>query len=182
MQIETTRLLLRDFTPHDVQEVHAFDSDPELTRYRGGGRVTEAESAAFIERTQQWQHSEPRSTYAFAIVLKEHAKLVGVVGLLITKRELDEAELWYRLSRAYWKQGYTTEAAGALLSFAFRDLRLHRIFAMCHPENIGSWRVMEKLGMQYEGRLRESYPRGDGTWCDSLLYGILAHEWRDRTS
>src|SRR2546429_4634419 len=103
MQIETARLLLRDFTQNDVKAVYAFDSDPELSRYRGGGRVTLTDTQAFIQRTQWWLQSDPRPTYAFAITLKEQATIIGIVGLTIIRRELDEAELWYRLSRAHWK-------------------------------------------------------------------------------
>jgi RimJ/RimL family protein N-acetyltransferase len=69
-----------------------------------------------------------------------------------------------------------------MLSFGFTDLRLHRIAAMCHPENIGSWRVMEKIGMSYEGRLRENFPGGDGTWRDSFLYAMIDREWKARES
>ena len=177
MQIITSRLLLRDFTPDDVEAVHAFDADPELSRYRGGGRVTAEDTQAFIQRTQHWLRSEPRPIYALALILRQQAKMVGVVGLTITQRDLGEAELWYRLSRELWKQGYTTEAACAMLSFGFSDLHLHRIAAMCHPDNLGSRRVMEKVGMRYEGRLRENVPSGDGTWRDSLLYAIIDHEW-----
>lgn len=178
MQIETGRLLLRDFMQNDVQAVHTFDSDPELRRYRGGGRATEEDTHAFIERTQQWQREEPRPTYAFAVVLKASAEIIGVVCLTITRREWNEAELWYRLSRKHWRQGYMTEAATAVLSFGFTDLHLHRIWAMCHPDNLGSWKVMEKMGMSYEGRMRENAPNGDGTWHDSLLYAIIDRQWR----
>ena len=177
MQIETARLLLRDFTQGDFAAVHAFDSDPEMKRYRGGGKTTKEDTHAFIQRTQHWLRQELRPTYAFAVVLKEQAELIGVVCLTITQRELREAELWYRLSRKFWSQGYMTEAAQAMLSFGFIDLQLHRIWAMCHPDNIGSRRVMEKIGMRYEGRLRENLPNDDGTWRDSLIHAIIDHDW-----
>ena len=177
MQFRTRRLLLRDFTPEDVSQVHAFDADPELRRYCGGGRASEEDTQAFIQRTQRWLQANPRPIYAFALILKEQAQMLGIVGLTMKEPELGEAELWYRLSREHWGQGYITEAATFMLSFGFTDLHLHRIFAQSHPDNIGSWRVMEKIGMLYEGRLRENAPAGDGTWRDSLLYAILDHEW-----
>ncbi|HZO71790.1 MAG TPA: GNAT family N-acetyltransferase [Ktedonobacteraceae bacterium] len=180
MQIETARLLLRDFTEDDLSAVYAFDSDPELKRYRGGGKATEEETRGFIQKTQHWLKQEPRSTYALALVLKERAEIIGVICLTITWRERGEAELWYRLSRTFWNQGYITEAASAMLAFGFIDLQLHRIWAMCHPDNTGSWRVMEKIGMSYEGRMRENFPNEDGTWRDSLLYAIIDHAWRSK--
>ena len=178
MQIETRRLLLRDFTHQDVQAVHAFDSDPELRRYRGGGRDSEQDTHAFIERTLQWQSEEPRPTFAFAVVLKPQAEIIGVVCLSITTGECNQGELWYRLSRNHWSQGYMTEAASAMLSFGFTALHLHRIWARCHPDNIGSWRVMEKLGMDYEGHMPDNAPKDDGTWHETVLYAILDHQWR----
>ncbi len=146
MQIETRRLWLRDFTLNDVQAVHAFDSDPELRRYRGGGRVTEEDTRAFIERTLQWQREEPRPTFAFAVVLQTLPETVGVVCLTITRREWNEAELWYRLSRKHWQKGYITEAAKAMLSFGFTTLHLHRIWAIATLTILllgASWKRLE---------------------------------------
>jgi RimJ/RimL family protein N-acetyltransferase len=176
MQLQTGRLLLRDFTPEDVAAVQVLDSDPELARYRGGRPATEDDTRAFIARTQQWLQEQPRPIYAFAIMLLAPERMIGVIGLILSPPDLGAAELWYRLSREHWKQGYTTEAAACVLSFGFTDLRLHRIFALCQPDNAGSWRVMEKIGMRYEGRLREDFPNSDGTWRDRVLYAILQHE------
>lgn len=180
MQFSTKRLLLRDFVPDDFSQVHAFDIDPELRRYRGGGSASEEDIQAFIQRTQHWLQTDPRPIYAFALILKEKAEMIGIVGLTLKDSEQGSAELWYRLSRKHWGQGYTTEAATFMLSFGFTDLHLHRIAAMCHPDNTGSWKVMEKIGMQYEGRLRENAPAGNGRWRDSLLYAIIDHEWQAR--
>jgi RimJ/RimL family protein N-acetyltransferase len=70
-----------------------------------------------------------------------------------------------------------TEAARAVLRFGFTELKLHRIFATCRPANIGSARVLEKLGMQREGHFRQ-HRWMKGAWHDSYLYAILDHEWR----
>jgi ribosomal-protein-alanine N-acetyltransferase len=80
------------------------------------------------------------------------------------------------LNRKFWRQGYATEVAQALLKFGFNQLKLHRIFATCDPENIASAHVMEKIGMQQEGHIRE-HKLAKGKWRDSLLYAILDHEW-----
>ena len=76
-------------------------------------------------------------------------------------------------------RGWATEAAGLLLRFGFNDLRLHRIAATCDPRNVASARVLEKIGMLYEGRLREALLIRDG-WRDSSVYAILDREWRAR--
>lgn len=177
MQINTARLLLRDFTQDDAPAVYSFDSQQALSRYRGGGVATEEDTRAFIQRTQQWLQQDPRPNYAFAIILKGQAQMIGIVGLIVIRPDHREAELWYRLDQHYWGQGYTTEAAQAMLSFGFTQLGLHRISAVCHPDNIGSFRVMEKIGMQYEGRMRENFLNKDGTWRDSLFYAAIQSEF-----
>ena len=69
------------------------------------------------------------------------------------------------------------EAAHALLGYGFATLGLHRVIATCQPENVASWRVMEKLGMRREAHVRQCIPRDDGTWWDEYVYAILKAEW-----
>ena len=177
MEITTRRLLLREFAAEDEAALHALEADPALHHYRGGGQSSQEEIRAFLQRTRDSLTLDPRPIYALAIALRPEGQLIGVVTLTITNRELGQAELGYRLSPAYWGQGYATEAAQALVGFGFSALGLHRIYALCHPENSGSQRVMEKAGMRYEGYLREDFRNRDGSWRDSLLYAILAQDW-----
>jgi RimJ/RimL family protein N-acetyltransferase len=72
--------------------------------------------------------------------------------------------------------GYATEVSKLLIEFGFETLNLHRIFATCDPRNVGSYKVLEKIGMTKEGRIREDLLLKDG-WRDSLLYSILEQEW-----
>ena len=87
-----------------------------------------------------------------------------------------QAELGYEIDPAYWGQGYATEAARKMLAFGFGELRLHRIWATCLLENVASARVLGKLGLQQEGRLRE-HRWMKGRWWDSLVFSILEQEW-----
>ena len=88
-------------------------------------------------------------------------------------------DIGYEFSPDYWRQGYATEAASEIIRFGFEELELHRIWSWCIAENNGSWRVMEKLGMQREGLLREN-EYFKGRWWDTLMYAILEDEWRER--
>jgi [ribosomal protein S5]-alanine N-acetyltransferase len=178
MEITSERLLLRDVAIDDLAALQALEAEPELHSYRGGGQPGEEETRAFLQRTQDWLRLDPRPAYALVIALRADGSLIGVVSLTITNRELGQAELGYRLSTRSWGQGYATEAAQALVGFGFASLGLHRIYAMCHPGNAGSQRVMQKVGMQYEGHLREDFRNRDGSWRDSLLYAILDHDWQ----
>lgn len=91
----------------------------------------------------------------------------------------DNREGWlgFCLNRHFWGKGYGTETANALLRFGFQQLDLHRIYATCDPSNNASAHVLEKIGMQREGHLRE-HKWAKGRWRDSLLYAILESEWK----
>ncbi len=82
---------------------------------------------------------------------KAHAKIIGTCGFLYWLPNHARAELAYAIGREYWNQGLTTEGARAVAEFGFRTMNLNRIEARCEIPNIGSARVMEKLGMTFEG-------------------------------
>ncbi len=103
-------------------------------------------------------------------------RLIGAAGLDVAE-EACQATLGYCLSARAWGRGYATETARALVGFGFDVLLLHRIQAGCDPENAASARVLEKVGMTLEGRLRDD-ARIRGEYRDTLVFGILEHEWR----
>ncbi len=82
------------------------------------------------------------------------------------------------MRRSVWGLGYATEATRLIVAFGFRELGLHRIEATCAPENLGSVRVLEKIGMRREGQLKQ-HLLAHGAWRDSLVYGVLRGEWPD---
>ncbi|NMB24967.1 MAG: GNAT family N-acetyltransferase [Firmicutes bacterium] len=174
--LHTPRLILRDFCEDDWRAVHAYASDPEVIRYMTWGPNDEAASKAFVQAVMEGQNAEPRQNYDLAIILKNGDQLIGGCG--IYRRKFREGEMGYCLHRSYWSKGYMTEAAQALLEFAFTEEDYHRVYATCDPKNIGSARVMEKIGMRKEGHLRANLLKGN-EWRDSLLYAILASEWRE---
>ena len=111
----------------------------------------------------------PRTGYTLALT-ESAGRPFGSVGLY--RDGPHHAELGFAVSRDRWGQGYATEAARAVLDFGFADLGLRRIYATCRRENVGSSRVLEKIGMSREGRLRDHVLiRGD--WRDSLLYAAV---------
>ncbi|WP_246320285.1 GNAT family N-acetyltransferase [Paenibacillus qinlingensis] len=86
-----------------------------------------------------------------------------------------QGELGYSINRDYWGFGFATEATKAMINLGFKDLKLHRIYATCRPNNVGSYRVLEKIGMRREGHLRvDRFFKGK--WHDSFLYAILRSE------
>lgn len=179
-RLTTARLTLRPLESADWPAIHTFTGDAEVQRYISGTPLTEQDTRNLIEMLRGWERERPPRARAFAFVHTTDARIVGFGGLYWThSQERWQAELGYTLHRAYWRQGYASEAAEALLRLGFTELQLHRIFAECHPANTGSARVMQRLGMRYEGCMREVEWHGSG-WWDMLHYAILDHEWHDR--
>jgi len=178
MQLTTPRLLLREYRADDWRTVWAYQSDPRYLRYYDWTVRTESDVQDFVQRLIDWRGADPRIKFQFAVVLQEENRLIGSCGIRKEIEDARQADIGYELDPPYWGRGYATEAARALLAFGFRELRLHRIWARCVAENIASAQVMERLGMRLEGHLRENDWFKD-RWWDTLVYGILEHEWND---
>jgi [ribosomal protein S5]-alanine N-acetyltransferase len=176
MIIRTERLLLREFVEDDWRAVLAYQRDPRYLRYYEGTDRTEADARAFVQRFLDYQQESPRSKIQLAITFDGH--LVGNVGLRRAAPDARLADIGYEVAPEFWGRGYATEAARAMLALGFGELGLHRVTAHCLAENSASGRVLEKLGMRQEGRLRE-HECINGRWWDVLLFGILAHEWSE---
>ena len=176
---QTERLLLREFVAEDSPAVLAYQQEPRYLRFSAWTERTERDVRTFVQRFLTWQHETPRSKFQLAVTLRSTGALIGNVGLRQSTPAAQEAEIGYELAPASWGCGYATEAARVMLAFGFSTRRLHRMHAYCIAENVASARVLEKLGMRCEGRLRE-HEWCKGRWWDVLRYGILRWEWQAR--
>lgn len=111
----------------------------------------------------------------FAITLSSTAVLIGAIGLSVSPRH-DLAELGYWIGKSYWRNGYGTEAARAMVDYGFAQMHLNRIQADYLPRNAASGRIMEKVGMQEEGLMRESIKK-HGRYEDRIRCAILKSDW-----
>jgi RimJ/RimL family protein N-acetyltransferase len=174
MELTTDRLVLREWTMEDFGDVQAYATDPEVVRYMSFGPNSEAETTGFLETVIAGAGTTPRSDFTLAVTAREIGQVFGGIGLAL--KNARSAELGYAFRRDAWGRGYATEAARAVVDFGFRELGLHRIYALCFPPNKASAHVMLKLGMRYEGTLRESiFARG--IFWDAQSYSVLAPEW-----
>lgn len=180
MMLHTERLLLREFVAADWRAVLAYQREPRYLRFNAWTECTEADARLFVQRFLTWQQETPRSKIQLAVTLRATGMLIGNVGLRQSTPKAQVAELGYEISPTYWGCGYATEAARAMLAFGFSTRGLHRIHAQCIAENVASARVLEKLGMHCEGRLRE-HEGFKGQWWDVLCYGVLQSEWQARS-
>ena len=180
-KIETKHLLIREFQTDDWLAVHSYATDSEVFRYQHWGPNSEDDSREFVKMTIDQQTEVPRRSYELAIIEKSSNKLIGAVGIRIKSSTNRDADMGYTLGRSRWGNGFGTEAAQAILNFGFTELNLHRIWATAAPENLASIRVLEKVGMKYEGLLKENL-LVRGRWRDSVLMAILENDWEPSVS
>ena len=171
-ELRTERLVLRGFRPQDWGAVHMYGTDPEVVRFMDWGPNTPDETTVWLDRMIDADKAVPQTQFPFALQRSTDGRLIGSVELQILSEEHRRGEMGYVIARDAWGNGYATEAAAALLRFGFERLGLRRISATCDPENAGSGRILEKIGMQLEGRLRSFFPiRGE--WRERLVYAAV---------
>jgi len=176
MKLETERLILRDFVKEDWQRVMEYQSEPLYLRYNQWTERTPEAVQEFVGWFLNQQLQEPRIKFQLAIVLKSTNQLIGNCGVRKDQFDSVEADIGYELDPKHWNQGYATEATHAIVDFGFNHFGVHRIWAACVGDNLGSAHVLEKLGMKLEGQFRENrYYKG--RWWDSFYYATLADEW-----
>lgn len=178
MQLETERLILRDFFKDDWHRVLEYQTDPLYLRYY---EWTEADrTPEAVQEFVGWfidnEKEMPRIKFQLAVILKSNNQLIGNCGFRMDKENAFEGDIGYELDPKHWNHGYATEAAHAMIDFGFSHFGVHRVWSSCVADNLGSTHVLEKLGMRLEGRLREKeYYKG--RWWDTLIYAILETEW-----
>jgi len=178
-KLATDRLLLREFVEDDWRAVLAYQSEAQYLKYSPWTHRTTEEVQDFVRGFIEWQGERPRIKYRLAITLRVEGRLIGNCGIRLESADSRQANIGYEIAPGYWGEGYASEAVRAMVAFGFGELRLHRIWARCVAENVASYRVLEKVGMRREERLREEEWM-KGRWWDILVYGILDYEWRSQ--
>lgn len=153
--LDTERLQLRQILPTDTEDMFAYASKKEVTRYLlWSPHPTRAYTEKYIAYLQERYRAG--DFYDWAVVLKDTGRMVGTCGFTKFDVSSNSAEVGYVLNPSVWGQGYATEALTAVLRFGFQKLHLHRAEACYLEENTASRRVMERAGMKFEGIRRDS--------------------------
>jgi len=171
---------LRSLESGDVDAVHALISRMDVVRHMRFSLCSREESQKFLCDSLSESPSDPWRSIVRAISDGLRGDLVGLCGVVIL-RGAEEGEIWYLVEPESWGKGIATEAAKHLLDLGFGELRLHRIWAACLPENPASARVLEKVGLRKEGFLVKNL-KIHGMWKSSFLYAMLAEEWSRASS
>jgi RimJ/RimL family protein N-acetyltransferase len=174
--IETARLILRPFTLSDVPSVQRLAGSREIadTTLLIPHPYSEEHARAFI--IAQQEAGIQGKGFVYAVELKELRQLIGSIGFKDVEVEHAQAEMGFWIGVEYWRHGYATEAARALVRHGFENLGLNRICAHHMVRNPASGRVLEKTGMHREGVLRQRI-RKWGVFEDVVALAILRQEW-----
>jgi RimJ/RimL family protein N-acetyltransferase len=171
--LRTARLRLRPVTAADVDDLHAYQSQPDVCRYLPYEPRTRAEVA---EKVAHWSAALTLADAGdYWILALEHAG--SVIGdLYFALKDDAGADIGWVLHPGHSGRGYMTEAAGALLELAFTELERHRVRAVLDPRNEASAALCRRLGMRHEAHFVEDL-WFKGEWGDTAVYAILAREW-----
>lgn len=178
LQLTTPRLILRPLVEADVPALFAIFSHPEVMRYWSSPPLTETGQARHLLQNIQVGYQSGED-WQPGIERRSDNALIGTCTLFAFHAASRRAEIGYALGRSYWGAGYMAEALTALITYAFDTLDLHRLEADIDPRNNASARLLERLGFQKEGHLRERWIVNDEI-SDTAWYGLLRREWADR--
>jgi [ribosomal protein S5]-alanine N-acetyltransferase len=175
MQLETPRLLLKPITPSLIHEMFNSWIKEDIYGYFGFG---DSDYEHYKTMHEKGMETHRISLYAFVLVRKSDNLPIGECGFHTWNRSHRRTELFYHLRKdEYKRQGLMTEALGAVLTFGFTELGLHRVEAKAAPENTASIALLKKYDFTYEGIAREDY-EVDGKNEDSVQYSLLKHEFK----
>ncbi|GGZ18684.1 N-acetyltransferase [Streptomyces inusitatus] len=173
---DDARLSLRELAADDIDAVLAIYGSAEATRHLSFTPRSREEVEGIVSRSIVSATHTPRDEYALAVVERTTTELIGFARLALDPHQPLAATIGFALNPDSWGTGYGRETVRLMLSLAFDDLGLHRVWAARAPLNTDSERTLLAVGMTEEGRIR-GHVQVRGEWRDSIVYGILHEEW-----
>lgn len=173
MFLESKRLLLKEISWDDLENIHRLHSFPEVDEFNTLGIPENIEETREIIRPViEGQSLKPQKMFSWTVNVKDSGDFIGLAGMTLSCDKFKLGEIYYKLLPYHWGNGYATEIAKTLIRSGFETFHLHKVEAGVAVENIRSIRVLEKAGMTREGLRRKILPiRGE--WRDSYHYAIV---------
>ncbi|HYM20135.1 MAG TPA: GNAT family protein [Candidatus Kapabacteria bacterium] len=186
-RIETKRLVLRFFDIKDAAEYYDLEQKglaEHMKRFMPGvpDESDRDEGIALMREKIRTtlERSDDGAEFRFLIREKERTAIIGQIGITnIIRNVAQSAFIGYWIGADWLGKGYATEACAAALAYSFETLRLHRVSIWIAPENTASLRVVEKIGLRFEGTAVRALFQG-GKWADTNIYAITSEEWNER--
>jgi ribosomal-protein-alanine N-acetyltransferase len=175
--LETERCILREITLEDTPDCFAYMSEDAVTKYLPWDTAETLEDAQTRMQRNIGMFYE-KTGYTWGIVNKENNKMMGMCLLFHLNTEHHRAELGYALGSSWWRQGFAFEVTTRVVDFAFTDMDFHSLEAHIDPENVGSAKLLEKLGFVREAYFRENfYDAKTETFGDTAIFSLLKSGW-----
>lgn len=176
--IDTERLILRAFDNNDLDIITALYSDEEIMKYMPMPIMDTEQAQQHLNKIVDEWKIVPQTSFEMAVVKKDGQKKVGRSEINLNFKD-ESAMIGWLLIKSEWGKGFATEITNALIKYCFEVLGVHRVYALCHPDNYASWRVMEKCGMHREAHYIQKckYVKAEGVrWEDEFEYAIIKSE------
>ena len=171
--IKTNRLIIRNFEKNDYYDLYEYLSDIDTYKYEPGEPITiEIAKKLCIERSKENKF----------LTIELNNKVIGHVYLSQIKPfEFLTWEIGFIFNKIYQRKGYASESLNAIINHSFSNCNVHRIIGQCNPKNVASWKLMERVGMKREGKLRRNIyfkkdGKGDPIWLNTYVYGMFEEE------
>ncbi len=171
--LSSDRLILKEVTWNDLENIHRLHSFPEVDEFNTLGIPENISDTRNVLRTSiEDKYSPVRKKFSWAVFDYQNHEFIGEAGISLSADRFRLGEIFYNLDPSFWGYGYGTEIVRRLIKFGFDDLHLHKVEAGVATENFRSVRVLEKAGMKREGLRRKILPvRGE--WKDNYHYAIV---------
>ncbi len=173
--IETKRLIIRKFKDSDYADLHEYLSDPAIYIFEPGSPVS-------LEQAKELSAERAKGNDFLAVILKGTSRMIGHLYFKQVGYPANMTwELGYIFNSKYYRKGYASESARALVEYAFNNFKAHRIMARCDPNNPASWKLLEKVGFRREGHFKKcgtfrNNEAGNPVWHDAYEYGMLEED------
>ena len=171
LQFSTERLTIKLMGESNWPDFQSIQADSELMKYIGPILSLDELRTKFLDRIRPFAQEE-KHWLTLAIYCNKTTEFIGSVGFQIDSINDQRAEIGYLVLPNFSGKGFITEACQVVNNFIFEQIKVRKIVAHCSTENIGSWRVMEKLGLLREGELKMDLCIGDN-WYDGYCYGLV---------
>lgn len=176
--IETERLTMRPFHDGDLDIIMSLYSNEEIMRYMPNDIMDAKKAQKHLDKIICGWEEKPQVNFEMAVILTDTQEKIGRSRIHLDY-ETDTAMIGWLLLKKVWGNGYAAEMTRALIDYSFDILKVHRVCALCHPKNIGSWKVLEKCRMRREAHFIQNckyVKHGRIIWEDELEYAILKSE------
>lgn len=176
LMFNSERILIRPIEKDDAESLFGYRSDALTNKYQCWIPKNITEVYEFIDTRIAKSINVFDTWFQLAIIHKDKNLLIGDIGLHFIDEQSKQVEIGCTIDKNFQGKAFATEALERVIDFLFKELNKHRIKASVDPRNIGSIKLMEKLGFRKEAHFKQSI-FSNGEWVDDIIYAILKEEW-----